>query len=134
MKTNLLVASLLIGFITLFASLPRKTCYQGNVQGYHVQVDTVTRFGKTTSLVVVRPASESLPTIMGAYTGSECEFLTLTSPHRFAAEPAQSRDPIIKQAWSLLETGRVAVATDEHIVRPVRTPLWVKLVPLKWIL
>ena len=131
MKTFLSV-SLLVG-IALFASLPRRTCYQGDFQGYRVQVDTVTRLGVTTSFVVLRPNSETLSSIKGVYTGAKCEFLTLSNPHRFAAEPANSSDTRIKQAWSLLEAGRVAVQKDENIVHPPPPSIW-RLVPFRWIL
>ena len=130
MKTFLSV-SLLVG-IALFASLPRRTCYQGDFQGYRVQVDTVTRLGVTTSFVVLRPNSETLSSIKGVYTGAKCEFLTLSNPHRFAAEPANSSDTRIKQAWSLLETARVAVQRDEYIVRPAGFSFW-RFVPLKFL-
>ena len=122
---------MLLAGALLFASLPRRTCYQGDFQDYFVQVDQVTRFGKTTSFVVARSLSGEAPTIIGSYTGEECEFLTLSSPFQFVGEPATSADPSIKKALNLLENSRVAVATDEHIVRPVKTPLWVKLVPLR---
>ena len=134
MKKNL-AASLLLG-LALFASLPRKTCYQSDFQGYRVQVDTITRWGRTTSFVVLAPSNTALPTIVGDFEKGECSFLTLSNPHRFAAEPAKSKDSNIKQAWSLLETSRIAVQVDANVVRPYTAPLWIrvaKLVPHRFL-
>ena len=130
MKT-ILTVGLALG-IAFLASLPRRTCYQGDFQGYRVQVDTATKWGQTTSFVILSPKDGSSSAIMGDYTGTKCEFLTLSSPHRFAAEPAKSSDITIKQAWSLLEDGRSAVQKDEYIVRPAGFSFW-RFVPLRFL-
>ena len=133
MKT-FLAATLLLG-VALVASLPRKTCYhyQGDHLGYRVQVDTVAKWGKTTSFVVLYPKEDSLPTIMGSYEGGQCEFFTLSNPYLFAAEPATSKDPSIREVFRVMGRARIAVAVDENIVHPTVVPFWVKFVPLKFL-
>lgn len=127
---KVIAVCLLVG-IAFLASLPRRTCFKGDFQEHAVQVDTVTKWGKTTSFVVLRPTSEIRPIIMGYYEKGECSFLTLSNPLRFVAQPATSSDTIIKQAYRLLEIGRTAVQVDEYIVHDPVRPLWVRFVPFR---
>ncbi len=131
---KLLVLGVLLGVSFLWVGLPRKACYRGNFEGYVVQVDNVTKFGKTTSFVVLRVSHEKPPTVMGHYAETGCEFLILDQPHRFAAEPAKSSDKVIKHAWYLLEQGRIAVQKDENIVQKSVIPLWTRFVRFSWLL
>ena len=133
MKKIIAAAGIVVLSIAFLASLEFKTCYKDDFHGYTVHVDIIKSWRKTTRFVVLYPTIESLPIIRGVYTGSVCEFLTLTGPHRFAAEPAKSEDPSVKQSFAVMEQARVAVQVDKNIVRPAAFSLW-RFVPASWFL